>query len=169
MTCLLAGHFKMPERKVVLNEDEKDGLLYLMVYGTERPVPSAQKRPGKRKKSYSGKKKRYTAVHQIVTGSNKRIFAVGPAQDGRKHDKKIYDESRLLKPPDVLGVGDLGYQGTLLEIPIKKPRKKALSKESIDYNKWHASLRIGMEHAIWRMKKFNIFSYIHTGTMACRT
>lgn len=160
MTVLLAGHFRMPERTLHLSEEEKDDLLYLMVDGTERPVQRA-KRPGKRKKNYSGKKKRHTHVHQIVTDSKKRILAVGPAQDGRDHDKKIYDKSKIVKPPDALGLGDLGYLGTSLEIPVKKPKNKALSKEDKDYNKWHARLRIGVEHAICRMKKFNIFSDIH--------
>lgn len=162
VTEVLAGHFRMPERKVRLSEEEKAELVYLMVDGTERPVQRPQK-PGARKKSYSGKKKRHTAVHQIVTDDKKRILAVGPAQDGRKHDKKIYDESRLEKPPDALGLGDLGYQGTTLEIPIKKPKKKELSKEDKKYNSWLSGLRIGVEHAIGRMKKFRLFADIHRG------
>ncbi len=160
MTVLLAGHFRMPERRLRLTEEEKDELLYLIVDGTERPLMRAQC-PGKRKKNYSGKKKRHTVVHQIITDSNKHILAVGPAQEGRKHDKKIYDQSRIIKPPDMLVLGDLGYLGTLFEIPVKKPKNKKLSKENKDYNKWHARLRVGVEHAIGRMKKFNIFSDIH--------
>ena len=66
-----------------------------------------------------------------------------------------------MKPPDILVLGDLGYLGTDLEIPIKKPKKKALSKEDKDYNRWHCGLRIGVEHAIGRMKKFRIFADIH--------
>jgi len=162
MTRLLAGHFCIPERKIKLTDDEKDDLLYLMVDGTERPVRRA-KRPGKRKENYSGKKKRHTAVHQIITDSNKRILAVGPAQRGAKHDKKIFDESRVVKPPDMLVLGDLGYLGTGFEIPLKKPKKKPLSKDDKAYNQWHSSLRIGVEHAIGRMKKFKIFADIHRG------
>lgn len=162
MTRLLSGHFSMPERKIKLTDDEKDDLLYLMVDGTERPVRRA-KRPGKRKKNYSGKKKRHTVVHQIVTDSDKRILAVGPAQYGAKHDKKIFDESRVVKPPDMLVLGDLGYLGTNFEIPLKKSKKKPLTKADKNYNYWHSSLRIGVEHAIGRMKKFNIFAAIHRG------
>ena len=131
-----------------------------MADGTERPVHRS-KRPGKRKRSYSGKKKRHTAVHQIITDNNKRILAVGPAQEGRKHDKRIFDESRVIKPRDIMVLGDLGYLGTGFEVPIKKPKKKALSKEDKAYNRWHSGLRVGVEHAIGRMKKFNIFSDIH--------
>jgi hypothetical protein len=162
MTRLLAGHFSMPERKIQLTEDEKDDLLYLMVDGTERPI-QRPKKPGKHKKSYSGKKKRHTAVHQIITDNHKRILAVGPAQKGSKYDKRIFDESRVVKPPDVLVLGDLGYLGTEAETPIKTRKKKVLSKGDKAYNQWHSSLRIGVEHAIGRMKKFKIFADIHRG------
>jgi hypothetical protein len=160
MTHLLAGHFRMPERKVRLSEDEKDELLYLMIDGTERPIHRSGK-PGKRKKNYSGKKKQYTKVHQIITDNNKRILAVGPAQDGSRHDKRIFDESRVVKPPDMMVLGDLGYLGTDFEIPIKKPKKKELPKHDKAYNHWHSGLRVGVEHAIGRMKKFRIFADIH--------
>ena len=162
MTRLLAGHFSMPERKIKLTDDEKDNLIYLMVDGTERPVRRAKK-PGTRKKNYSGKKKRHTKVHQIITDNNKRILAVGPAQRGSKHDKKIFDESRVVKPPNVLVLGDLGYLGTDFEIPLKKSKKKPLTVDDKAYNQWHSSLRIGVEHAIGRMKKFKILADTHRG------
>ncbi len=162
ITTLMAGHFRMPERAVHLAEQEKDDLLYLMVDGTERPVRRPQK-PGGRKKNYSGKKKRYTNVHQIVTDNHKRIQAVGPAQEGRKHDKKIYDRSQLRKPPDMMILGDLGYLGTSCELPVKKKKGGALSKEDKVYNRWFSALRVGVEHAIARMKKFRIFAEIDRG------
>ena len=144
MTELMAGHFRMPERKVKLSEVEKADLLYLMIDGTERPV----QRPGKpsaRKAKYSGKKKKHTASHQIITDDKKRI----------------YDETRVDRLPDILTLGDLGYLGTSLEIPLKTSKKKPLTKEEQEYNTWHSKRRIGVEHGIGRMKKFNIFSDIH--------
>lgn len=160
MTKLMTGYFKMPERKVILSDKEKDDLIYLMIDGTERPI-QRPKKFGKRKENYSGKKKRHTFVHQIITDNNKRIIAVGSAQKGSKHDKKIYDESRVIKPPDAMVLGDLGYLGTKFEIPVKKRRNEKLSKEDKSYNHWHSSLRIGVEHAIGRMKKFKIFADIN--------
>ena len=160
MTCLLSGYFCMPEREVHLTKGEKDELLYLMLDGTERPIPRSKK-PGKRRKSYSGKKKKHTVVHQTITDHKKKIMAVGPAQNGSRHDKRIFDESRVVKPPDTMVLGDLGYLGTDFEIPIKKQKKKALSKEDKAYNRWHSGLRVGVEHAIGRMKKFRIFADTH--------
>ena len=160
MTLLMVGHFRLPQRRVKLSQSEKDDLLYLMIDGTERPVQRPQKR-SKRRANYSGKKKRHTLSHQIVTDNNKRILAVGPAQNGRKHDKRIYDESRVERPPDILVLGDLGYLGTTLEIPLKASKNHPLSKEDKAYNTWHSKHRIGVEHAIGRMKKFRIFADIH--------
>jgi len=162
ITVLLAGHFRMPERCVQLNAKEKDDLLYLMIDGTERPV-QRPKKPRQRKEKYSGKKKRHTAKHQIITNNNKRILAIGPTQKGSKHDKRIFDESQIIKPPEVIVLADTGYLGTGLEIPVKKPKGKDMQQQDKEYNRWHASLRIGVEHAIGRMKKFNIFSDIYRG------
>lgn len=160
MTTLIAGHFAMPERKIKLSTKEQNDLLYLMIDGTERPV-QRPKTPSKRKAKYSGKKKRHTASHQIITDDKKRILAVGPAQHGRKHDKRIYDEARVDKPPGVLVLGDLRYLGTSLEVPIKASKNYPLTKEQKTYNTWHAKLRIGVEHGICRMKKFRIFAETH--------
>ena len=94
MTTLMAGHFAMPERRIKLSTQERNDLLYLMIDGTGRPV----QRPGtpsRRRARYSGKKKRHTASHRIITDDRKRILAVGPAQPGRKHDKRVYDEAGL--------------------------------------------------------------------------
>lgn len=162
ITLILVEHFRLPERRIKLDETDKDDLLYLMVDATERPI-QRPKKPSKRKENYSGKKKRHTEKYQIITDQKKRIIAVGSVQKGSKHDKKIYDESRLVKPPNTLVLGDTGYLGTNLEIPIKKQKNQLRTSEDKKYNTWHSRLRIGVEHAIGRMKKFNIFSDIDRG------
>jgi hypothetical protein len=45
-----------------------------MIDATERPVQRPQKR-SERHAGYSGKKKRHTAKHQIITDNSKRILA----------------------------------------------------------------------------------------------
>ncbi|WP_419903507.1 transposase domain-containing protein [Kiloniella sp.] len=69
--------------------------------------------------------------------------------------------TRVERPPDVLALGNLGYVGTTLEVPLKTSKKKPLTKEEQKYNTWHSKLRIGVEHGIGRMKKFKIFADIH--------
>ena len=160
MVTLVAGHFAMPERRIKLSTQESNDVLYLMIDGIECPVQHLGT-PSRRKAKYSGKKKRHTASHQIITDDRKRILAVYPAQSGRKHDKRIYDEAHVDKPSDVFVLGDLGYLGTSLEVPLKASKNHPLSKEQKTCNRWYAKLRIGVEHGICRMKKFRIFADIH--------
>ncbi len=40
-------------------------------------------------------------------------------------------------------------------------RKGRLTEEDKAYNRWHSGLRVGVEHAIGRIKKFRIFADIH--------
>src|SRR4051812_15981256 len=115
---LLAGIFRIPERKVRLAEDE---IREAFVDATERPT----QRPRRgQKRYYSGKKKRHTIKHQVVVVRKRkrggrakekrrvRIAAVSAAAPGSVHDKKVYDRSRLALPAGVAGYGDTGYQGT---------------------------------------------------------
>jgi IS5 family transposase len=71
---------------------------------------------------------------------------------GKNHDKKLYDQSKTHKPPDVELIGDTGYLGTILTIPHKKPRKRELSKKQKKYNRKLSSERVCVEHAIGKMK-----------------
>ena len=74
---LLAGIFRIPERRVELQEDE---IRELFFDGTERPT----RRPKKRqRRCYSGKKKRHTLKNQVVVV---RRQAGGPAQGGAERE-----------------------------------------------------------------------------------
>ncbi len=98
----------------------------LMIDGTGRPV----QRPGtpsRRKARYSGKKKRHTASHRIITDDRKRILAVGPAQLGRKHDRRIYDEARVDKPPGVLVPGRSRLSRNVAGSPAQSLRDRGIA------------------------------------------
>lgn len=161
---LLAQIFRIPEAKIELEENE---ILAIFYDGTEQPI----NRPKKgQKKHYSGKKKRHTIKHQIVVAKKKvppggektkerlRIVSVSKAFCGKTHDKKMYDETKVQKPPDVDGMGDQAYIGTVLVVPHKKPKKKELSEEQKAYNRKHSSERICVEHAIGKMKIWRVAS-----------
>ena len=130
LESLLAGIFRIPERKVEISEDE---FLTLFFDGTEQK----RERPTKRQRiHYSGKKKMHTVKYQVIVVKKKkkpgirnqkrklRIAAVSKAFSGKTHDKQMYEKTNTIRPPGTKGKGDLGYQGTDLEIPIKKPRGK---------------------------------------------
>jgi hypothetical protein len=121
--------------------------------GTEQPINRPQK---KQKKSYSGKKKRHTIKWQIVTRDGKQLDAVSKSHCGRTHDKKMYDKTRVVRPPGSRGVGDTGYLGTILVQPIKRKKGKKLTKAQKKYNKKISKLRIKAEHAIAAMKHFRV-------------
>lgn len=61
-------------------------------------------------------------------------------------------------PRETEAIGDLGDQGSVLTVPNKKPRGATLSKEEKVYNRLHASVCIGVEHVIGKLKIFNALS-----------
>jgi hypothetical protein len=80
---------------------------------------------------------------------------------GKKHDKKLADETEYALPPESTLVQDTGFQGFALDgvailQPKKKPRGKELTEIEKDVNQWLSSLRIRIEHAIGGVKRFRI-------------
>jgi DDE superfamily endonuclease/Helix-turn-helix of DDE superfamily endonuclease len=163
---LLAGLFRIPERRVELQEDE---IREVFFDGTERPT----RRPKKRqRRCYSGKKKRHTLKNQVIVvrkrkkaGRRKagqqekrrlRIAAVSPTAPGKEHDKKVYDRTRTIVPPGVARIGDTGYQGTTLRTPVKKPRDQELTRRQRRGNRRLSRRRIAAEHGIGKMKIWRI-------------
>ena len=155
----MAGAFRIPERTVRIDPDDLEAVF---VDATEPPVNRPERKPRRR---YSGKKKRHTIEHQVaVTRKRKgpgekqkvRIEAVSKAAQGRVHDKKVYDRSRLRIPTGVPKSGDSGYQGSDLRVPKEKPRKGRLSDEERRSNRRLAKERIVAEHGIGKMKIWRI-------------
>ena len=83
--------------------------------------------------------------------------------NGRKHDFKMFKESKLpIKPTTSIEV-DLGYTGITklhsnCEIPVKRSKNKPLSKEDKELNKIKSSSRIPIEHINAKIKVFQIFT-----------
>lgn len=65
--------------------------------GTERPI-QRPKDSEKQKEYYSGKKKTHTVKNNILANSNCEIIFLTPTMEGKKHDKKIADESEYRLP-----------------------------------------------------------------------
>lgn len=81
--------------------------------------------------------------------------------NGKKHDFKLFKESKVLIRADVKVIADSGYQdlqkihgNTFL--PKKKGRNKPLTKEDKQNNTNIASQRVFNEHAIGFIKRFKI-------------
>lgn len=159
---LLAGIFRIPERKVTLDPED---LRELFFDATERPIP----RPARgQKRFYSGKKKRHTIKHQVVVARRRkpagpgakprrvRVAAVSGAFPGKTHDKKVYDRTRVISPPGVRRTGDTGYVGTGLDTPTRRPPKGALTARQRAGNRRVSKRRIVVEHGIGKMKVWRI-------------
>jgi DDE superfamily endonuclease/Helix-turn-helix of DDE superfamily endonuclease len=166
---LLAGIFRIPERKVELQPDEVRELFF---DATERPTRRPRK---KRRRCYSGKKKRHTLKSQVVVvrkrkraGRRKqkerrrlRIAAVSPTAPGKVHDKEVYDRTRVIVPAGVAAYGDTGYQGTQLRTPVKKKPKAELTPRQRRGNRRLSRKRTAAEHGIGKMKIRRIASERH--------
>lgn len=161
---LLAGIFRIPERRIRLDPEE---IRELFFDATERPTrrPEAGQRA-----YYSGKKRRHTIKNQVVTarrtkppGPGKkpqrlRIAAVSESFPGSVHDKKIYDRTRAVCPPDARRTGDTAYLGTPLETTARKPRGGELTAGQKERNRRVSRRRIVAEHGIGKMKIWRIAS-----------
>jgi hypothetical protein len=159
---LLAGIFRIPERRIELAEDE---IRELFFDATERPT----RRPARgQREFYSGKKKRHTIKTQVVVVRKRkppgpgakprrvRIAAVSEAFPGKVHDKKIYDRTRVVGPPDARRTGDTAYLGTGLEMPARKPRGGELTARQKAGNRRVARRRVTAEHGVGKMKVWRV-------------
>jgi hypothetical protein len=159
---LLAGIFRIPERRVRLGPDEVRELFF---DSTERPT----NRPVRRQKRYySGKKRRHTLKHQVVVvrlrkrpgpGAKPRrlrIAAVSKAFAGSAHDKKVFDRTAVVAPPGSKGYGDTAYLGTGLKTPKRKPAGGQLTPRQKAGNRRVGRKRVVVEHGIGKMKIWRI-------------
>jgi hypothetical protein len=159
---LLAGIFRVPERRIELEPDE---IRELFFDATERAIPRPTRR---QKRYYSGKKKRHTLKHQVVVVRKRkrpgrggqprrvRIAAVSRAFPGKTHDKRIYDATGAVCPAGVPRTGDTAYLGTGLCTPTRRPPRGALTARQKAGNRRVSRRRIVAEHGIGKMKVWRI-------------
>lgn len=127
----------------------------------EQPVQRPRRR---QKRFYSGKKKRHTLKSQVaVDEENGRIVDVAPSAPGPIADIQLLRGSQLFLrlPEGVGGIGDLAYVGIaelhpggLGAAPRRKPRGQKRSLADRRYNRALARRRIGVEHGIGRLRRF---------------
>jgi hypothetical protein len=81
--------------------------------------------------------------------------------EGKVHDKSLADLEGYALPPGSCLYQDMGFQGFLLNnITIVQPKKKPRGGELTPPEKAHhraiASIRIRIEHAIGRVKRYRV-------------
>lgn len=93
-------------------------------------------------------------------GKDGRIICVQIAK-GRKHDFRVFKESKVHIHPDIKTEIDSGYQGikkyhSNSALPHKHNKKKKLTKEQKQHNHKISSSRVQIEHIIRKQKVFRI-------------
>lgn len=130
---LLAKKFRIPKRKIELSEEE---ILELVIDATEQEI---EQRKGT---GYSGKKKRQTIKTQIAVTTKGIIKSVSHSVKGSIHDKKLYDQTKMHTIKNIKKRGDLGYIGTSMLLPFKKPKNGELTERQKLFNHQFSKLRI---------------------------
>ncbi|WP_084047148.1 transposase family protein [Deinococcus hopiensis] len=169
-----------PVRRLRTLEDVLEAfpdLADLIVDGTEQPrgQPKGKKgdgagkkavgRPKDKKKFYSAKKGTHTLKTQLTVTPEGQIVHLSATAPGRLHDIKLLRQSRLLPrlPRGSRLWGDRGYTG--LEklcpqheviVPRKRPKGGCLSLEDRELNRQISKVRIAVENALCRVKKFRV-------------
>lgn len=126
--------------------------------GTERPI----QRPvdnAEQKKYYSGKQKRHTIKNNVLANAMCKVVYLTPTVEGKKHDKKLADESEYKLPGGSVLLQDTGFQGFTVEgvliiQPKKKPMGGELNEEEKEANHAISKLRVRVEHVINGVKRY---------------
>lgn len=87
----------------------------------QRPVDAE-----KQKEKYSGKKKAHTDKNLLLVNENtKRVVYLSKTVEGKKHDKKLAEESKISYPENASLTKDTGFQGYEPQgVITQQPKKK---------------------------------------------
>ncbi len=115
------------------------------------------------KRFYSGKQKEHTLKSQLVIDLATFEIRCVVNGSGRRHDYKLFIDSKVRFHPETESLEDSGYQGITklhrnCRLPKKKPKLGKLTPEDKHYNRSLASRRIAIEHVNRRLKVFRILS-----------
>jgi hypothetical protein len=170
LETVLGKKMVLPERKLESIEEfiaRFPSAKEVMIDGTERPIQRPQDQE-KQKSHYSGKKKRHTRKHLVMTAREQRVLVLSKAREGKIHDKRQLDEEQLVDfiPDEVPIPVDLGFEGLQKEfvnikIPHKKPRGKELTKEQKQSNREKSSDRVKCEHSSSGIKRYKAATAVY--------
>ncbi|MDR1198925.1 MAG: transposase [Prevotellaceae bacterium] len=113
--------------------------------------------------NYSGKKKRHTRKTQIVADESSRKIICTVFDNGRRHDFRLFKESKVYFKATSKCLTYTGYQGfdkihANSEHPKKRSKRQPLTKEDKKRNREISSRRIMIENIIRDVKIFRILA-----------
>jgi hypothetical protein len=99
----------------------------------------------------------------VVVDKNTGQIICTSFTNGKRHDFRLFKESKLRAKPETVIKADTGYTGIHKfhknsVLPRKKSKKKALGKEDKEFNRRVSSDRALNENIIGQVKRFKIVS-----------
>ena len=156
----LAALDELPVREMTALTFAEDEETIYFHDGAERPIlrPSDA---AEQREYYSGKKRRHALKNNVLIDMICKIRFLSDTVTGKKHDKKLADETDYCLPEGSKLFQDTGFQGFTLENvailqPKKKPRGQPLTDLDKHTNQWLSSIRVRVEHAIGGVKRYRI-------------
>jgi hypothetical protein len=106
-------------------------------------------------------KKTHSVKNNILSLPDRRIKFLSQTFNGSVHDKKICDEQPLKLPTGINLWQDTGFVGHTpiginIQMPMKKPKGKELTKDQKEQNREISRFRVLVEHAICGAKRCRI-------------
>ena len=98
----------------------------------------------------------------VVDKATRRIICLSFA-NGKRHDFRLFKESKVRVLPKITLETDTGYQGivkihTKSVLPKKRSKKRPLTPQDKKNNRVISSERVTNEHVIGHLKRFKILS-----------
>lgn len=98
----------------------------------------------------------------VVNKADRQVICISFAS-GRKHDFRLFKESKVRAKPSTKITTDTGFIGIKKihansELPRKKSKKRPLTCADKTYNRAVSSERMAVENAIGFLKRFNIIA-----------
>lgn len=123
-----------PEREgkqVAQRIEASEGGANLSLDGTERRLQRPVNKD-KQKEKYSGKKKTHMDKNLLLVNENtKKVVYLSPTVEGKKHDKKLADESKIRYPKNASLTKDTGFEGYEPKDVVTQQPKKS-ERDGID-------------------------------------
>lgn len=173
---LLQGRIELPEhrgRRKLRSLDELKEVYpevwEVIVDATEQRIPRPSRKRDNRK-FRSGKRKAHTVKAQVIVSPEGRILHISPSVEGKRHDLRLLTDTLAptVRNGSVIPILDRGYQGLerylpnlVALLPVKRHRgKRVLTRSERAYNRMLSRLRIVVEHAFARLKRFRVLAEV---------
>ena len=99
---------------------------------------------------------------RLVIAAKGKIYCIAIGK-GRKHDFRLFKESKTRLHPQLTLKADSGYRGIQRmrgrsAVPHKRSKKRPLTPEEKAYNRSVSQERVVVEHAIRKLKVFRLLA-----------